>query len=99
VRRESNQHLATVGQFLSSALASICRSARVAPGIVCNTQDVRDLVTYRLAGGTDGDVPLLARGWRAKVVGQLFEDLLSGKVSIRIRDPLSEEPLAFDRIE
>lgn len=99
VRRESNQHLATVGQFLSSALASICRSARVAPGIVGTTQDVRDLVIYRLTGGKNCQAPLLARGWRAEVVGQLFEELLSGQVSIRIRDPLSDEPLAFDRVE
>lgn len=100
VRRESNQHLATVAQFLSSALASICRSARVAPSLACNAQDVRDLVSYRLAGGENGssqEPPLLARGWRAEVIGQMFDDLLKGKLAIRIKDPLSEDPLSFDR--
>jgi ribonuclease D len=39
----------------------------------------------------------LAQGWRAEVVGQLLDDLLAGKVSIRIRDPRSDQPLAFER--
>jgi ribonuclease D len=99
IRRDSNQHLATVGQFLSSALASICRSARVAPNLVCNTQDVRDLVSYRLSEEANGDPPLLAQGWRAEVVGQLFDELLRGKRAIRIRDPLSDDPLTFDLVD
>lgn len=102
VRRESNQHLATVGQFLSSALASICRSAHVAPNLACNAQDVRDLVSYRLAEGGKGETsnpPLLAQGWRAEVIGQLFDDLLKGKLAIRIQDPLSDEPLSFEKVD
>ena len=43
--------------------------------------------------------PSLAVGWRAEVVGNLFDDLLSGKVSIRVTDPLSDHPLAFEREE
>jgi ribonuclease D len=39
----------------------------------------------------------LARGWRADLVGHLIEDLLAGKKSIRIENPLSEHPLAFDK--
>jgi hypothetical protein len=30
------------------------------------------------------------------VVGHLFEDLLAGKVAIRIADPLSEHPLVLE---
>jgi ribonuclease D len=98
-RRESNSHLSLVAQFLSSALTSICRSARVATSIVGTAQDVRDLVSWRLAaekGREDSEPPILARGWRAEVVGQLLDDLLAGKMSIRIRDPRSDEPLSFE---
>ena len=42
-------------------------------------------------------IPALAQGWRAQVVGNLFDELLSGRVSIRITDPLSEHPLVFER--
>jgi len=41
-------------------------------------------------------VPPLARGWRAEFVGRLFDDLLAGKVSIRITDPRSDHPLTFE---
>jgi ribonuclease D len=97
--RETNSHLTMLGQFLSSALSSICREANVAASLVGTPSDVRDLVAFQL-GQTDeaAGPPSLARGWRAEVVGQLLDDLLEGKVSIRIRDPNSEQPLAFDRI-
>ncbi len=89
-----------LGQFLSPALSSICRSANVATSLAGTATDVRDLIAYRLGfGGADSDEPpLLASGWRADLVGHLIEDLLAGKKSIRIEDPLSEHPLAFDPV-
>jgi ribonuclease D len=39
--------------------------------------------------------PLLGRGWRAEVVGRLIDDLLAGKLAVRVQDPRSDEPLAF----
>ncbi len=99
LQREMPPQLNLLGQFLSSALTSICRSAAVAPSIVGTASDVRDLIAYHLRIGDAGDTPpILGQGWRAEVVGQLIEDLLSGQVAIRIKDPLAEEPLAFDRV-
>jgi len=71
----------------------------VAPSLVGTPNDVRDLIAYQLGeyDGPAGEKPALAEGWRAEVVGQLLDDLLDGKVSIRIRDPRSEQPLAFER--
>jgi ribonuclease D len=57
---------------------------------------VRDFVAYRLGESDTDELPGLARGWRAEVVGNLLNDLLSGQMSIRIRDPHSEEPLVFE---
>lgn len=89
-----------LGQFLSPALSSICRSANVATSLAGTATDVRDLIAYRLQfRNTDSDeLPLLATGWRAELVGHLIEDLLAGKKSIRIENPLSEHPLAFDPV-
>jgi len=90
-----------LGQFLSPALSSICRSANVATSLAGTATDVRDLIAYRLGFGGDGtgdSLPLLARGWRAELVGHLIEELLLGKKSIRIVDPLSEHPLGFDSV-
>jgi ribonuclease D len=89
-----------LGQFLAPALASICRNANVATSLVGTATDVRDLIAYRLGFGYDekDGPPLLASGWRAELVGHLIEELLAGKKSIRIADPMSEHPLAFDKI-
>lgn len=96
-RREIPSQVNVIGQFLSSALTSICRSARLAPNIVGTASDVRDLVAMRL-GYEVVAPPILAEGWRAEVVGSLIDDLLAGKTSIRIADPRSDEPLAFDPV-
>jgi ribonuclease D len=96
-RRPAPPQLTMLGQFLSSALASICHRAKLAPSIVGNPTDVRDLVAYRLGYYHDDDPPpALATGWRAEVVGSVIDDLLSGKLAVRITDPQSDEPLAFE---
>jgi ribonuclease D len=99
IRTDTNPQLSLLGQFLSSALTSICRAAEVAPSLVGTPNDVRELVNYRLNGVADseGQTPTLARGWRAEVVGRVIEDLLEGRTSIRITDPHSEHPLVFEQ--
>ena len=99
VRRESNSNLSMVSQFLASALTSICRAAQVAPSMVGTASDVRELIADRL-GQSPASIdapPVLTQGWRAEVVGNLLDELLQGKVSIRIEDPTSEQPLVFEK--
>ncbi|MBI3839495.1 MAG: HRDC domain-containing protein [Planctomycetia bacterium] len=98
-QRDAPAQLAVLGQFLSSALGSVCRRAELAPSIVGTASDVRDLVAYRLGlHQGNGEPPLLGRGWRAEIVGCLIDDLLAGKLAIRVRDPLSDEPLSFEPV-
>lgn len=96
--RDSNPQLAMVSQFLAMALGSICRKNNIAMSLAATTKDIRDFVSYRL-GDAEGEPPSLARGWRSEVVGQMLDDLLSGKVAIRIHDPKSDAPLSFERPE
>ena len=95
LRGNNNTQYTVLGQFLSAALGSICREARIAPSLACTIQDVRDLVAYHLDGGSE--LPSLAKGWRAEVVGQTFEDLLDGSLVVRVGKPRAEEPLEFQR--
>ena len=89
--------LQLLGQVLSPAIASVCRKANLATSLACTASDIRDLVAYRMGFGSaaDGEEPILARGWRAKLIGSLIDDVLHGRKSIRIEDPHSEHPLDF----
>ncbi len=97
--RSRRPRLSLVGQFLSTALGSICREARLAPSIVGTSQDVRDLIAFQLGLTTDGETPALAQGWRAEIVGSMIDDLLKGKLAVVIDDPLSAQPLSFRQVD
>ncbi|MEW4451382.1 HRDC domain-containing protein [Bremerella sp. JC817] len=94
-RGTASSQYTVLGQFLSAALGSICREARIAPSLACTIQDVRDLVAYHLDGA--GELPPLAKGWRAEVIGRTIEDLLDGTLVVKIGDPRADEPLAFEQ--
>jgi ribonuclease D len=99
-QREPPSQLNLLGQLLTPALTSICRRAEVAASMAGAASDVRELIAYRFGfGGVDAEeTPALLKGWRAELVGNLLDDLLSGKKSIRIADPEHEDPLAFDEV-
>jgi ribonuclease D len=98
-KRSVPNQVMVLGQFLTTALTSICREMQLAPSIVGTAQDVRDLVAFELGyHAKDEKPPRLAAGWRAEVIGNSLSDLLQGKVAIRIQDPLSDHPLRFDRL-
>jgi ribonuclease D len=101
-QREPPSQLNLLGQYLTPALTSICRKAEVAASMVGTASDVRELIAYRYGfnGVADSnETPALLQGWRADLVGNLLDDLLSGKKSIRIADPKNEDPLAFDEVK
>jgi ribonuclease D len=88
-----------LGQFLGTALTSICRKNEIAASLVGTVQDVRDLIAYRLDFGGPDEIPVLASGWRSEIVGNVIEQLLAGELSLRIEDPKSSAPLVFDKVE
>jgi ribonuclease D len=92
--RFDNSQFTLLGQLLSSALGSVCRNAQIAPSLVGTANDVRAFIAWRL-GESDPQYPppLLTQGWRAQVVGRVLDDLLAGKLAIRVRDPRSDTPL------
>jgi ribonuclease D len=99
--RQPEAKHSVLGQFLFAALSSVCRRAELAPTLVGTPADIRELIAYRTEGSrhTRASPPRLAQGWRAHVVGRLFDDLLAGKTSVRIEDPTSEYPLVFKPLD
>jgi ribonuclease D len=83
---------------MATAVAGMCRQMKIAPALVGTASDMRDLLAWKLGFGDEGEpVPLLATGWRREVVGDLIDDLLSGKAALRVGDLTSSDPLVIDR--
>ena len=95
-RRDVPPQINVLGQFIASALTSICRSSTARPqhGRHGQRRARPDRVSARLRHATS------RRYWPAaggpEVVGQQLDDLLFGRTSIRIVNPKSDEPLAFE---
>ena len=86
-------------QFLYMAISSVCIEAGVAPSLAATVHDVRELIAHHLHGtdaSTSDALPRLARGWRAALIGCVVEDLLAGKLAIRIDDPWSDHPITIE---
>ncbi len=98
-RKPPPPQLNLLGQFLTPAITSICNREQVAASLTGTASEVRELISYRMGFNSDSDeLPSLAQGWRAELVGNLINDLLEGRKSIRISDAKSEKPLEFDPI-
>ena len=72
----------------------------MAPSIVGNSDDVRDLLAFELEQGeqenvVDDDLPALLKGWRGHVVGQSFRELLNCGLAIRVANKFDDQPLEF----
>lgn len=88
-----NVNLGIVGQFLQTGLNLICVREKIAPGLVANAQDVRDLAG-RMLGLVSSDEPLrLDSGWRHEIAGQSFRDLVNGRTALRIAGVNRPQPL------
>jgi ribonuclease D len=91
--------LNVLGQFLATAVGGLCRQLEIAPSLVGTASDMRELLAYKLGHGQDDAPPTLTTGWRAEVVGDLIDDLLTGRASLRISDLQSRDPLVIDRTD
>jgi ribonuclease D len=87
-------------QFLSAALAYVCRTKKIAPAIVATSDDLRDFVRFRLDPQLDSTPPpSLLVGWRAGIVGKYLDELLAGELAMVLDDLQSETPIKFCRPE
>ncbi|MEM1070489.1 MAG: HRDC domain-containing protein [Planctomycetota bacterium] len=84
-----------LSQFFSTAFACISRQQKLAPSIVGNADDVRELLGYKLDRKQHDPEPALLKGWRGEIVGKTFDRLLAGELSIGIADLNDPQPLKF----
>ncbi len=93
----SKQEEHVLGKLLAIALANCCAEADVSPAIVATATDLREFVRWHLSG-QKSDEPKLATGWRYDLCGEMLENLLDGRISLRVADPSSDHPLVFESL-
>jgi len=96
--RGKSINLGLLGQHLTTALKIICDREHISAGIVGTAQDLRELAAWHLGMTHGEDQPLLASGWRAEIIGKTLEDIINGRVAIRVNNPKSANPLDLYRI-
>ncbi len=79
--------------FLESILASACAPRQIDPDLVASTAQIRALIDWNDGGRPQTSKPALLRGWRGELCGDALLRALEGRVSLRISDPRSPNPL------
>jgi ribonuclease D len=95
-RPEDRPGASTVANLLSAALAQLCIQNKVACSLVANVSDLKHLIRWYLDGRPDHDRPVLLRGWRDELCGELLLEVLEGRRTFRVIDPASEFPVALE---
>lgn len=88
-----------LSQFLSTSMACISRQNKLAPSIVGNADDVKEVLGYELDRKEHDQVPALLTGWRGEIIGKTFRRLLSGEAAIRVANVRKEQPLEFVELD
>ncbi|QDT03300.1 Ribonuclease D [Rubripirellula lacrimiformis] len=88
-----------LSQFLSTSIACISRQHKLAPSIVGNAEDVRELLGYELDRRDKDAEPSLLKGWRGEIVGKTFRRILAGELAIRVADVKESQPLEFIEVD
>jgi ribonuclease D len=97
-RHEEPPGLSTVTNLLSAALAQCCVQNQVAGSLVANVADLKDLVRWHKDGRDLSHPPALLQGWRGELCGTLLLDVLEGRLALRVVDPVSEFPVALEKL-
>jgi ribonuclease D len=86
-----------LGQFLTTSLNLVCHEKKIAPGLIATAQEIRNLAAWKMGQPVDDAQPALLSGWRAPLVSELFDDVLSGRAVLRVTDPTSPNPVQLER--
>jgi len=95
--RQSYPQYAVMVQFLYTAFNMTCKKNGFSTQLVGTHLDVRELVAHLYKTLPEGIVPRLTRGWRSQLVGMLLEDLVNGKLCMRLNRNDPDEPIEFIR--
>lgn len=93
-----NPNIGILGQFLTTSLTLICHERRIAPSLVATAQDLRQLAAWKMGLiNRQDEKPFLMRGWRREFLADLIEDVIKGRLALRVHNPKSAAPVQLVR--
>ncbi len=95
-RHDDGPGLTMIVSLLAAALANCCAQQKVSTGLLGSTNDLKELIRWSLQDRPESSRPHLASGWRNGVCGETLLDVLSGRRTLRVTDPLSDVPVAVE---
>jgi ribonuclease D len=96
---KTTQHDDVLTKLTSLVLADRCAQMNIALSLVGTTSDVQDFVHWHVTERRRPPAPELMQGWRATVCGDLLHEILDGRVTFRVHNPKSGNPLRYERNE
>ena len=97
ITSSTSPSIGILGQFLTTSLNLVCHEQKIAPGLVATTQDIRNLAAWKMGLPVDETLPSLLQGWRKDFLSGLFDDVINGRVVLRVQNPKSANPVRLVR--
>lgn len=83
-------------KLVATVIADYSRRCDIAVQMLGTSKDIRSLVLTHTRGSTDVKPGLMQRGWRREAIGDLIDDVLAGRCSLRIVDDGNGPALSVD---
>jgi len=98
-KRRNRPDVEPMTRLLAMALANRCSELSISMSLVGTTTDLEALIHWHIFDKRKSATPKLMDGWREEVCGDLLIDLLDGRISLRVVDPVSDTPLRFETVD
>lgn len=85
-----------LAKILGLALANRCEQLGMSTSLVGTMSDLKHLIRWYVFEHDDEGEPNLLEGWRGEVFGQELKDVLDGKITLRVTNPKSPNPIRFE---
>jgi ribonuclease D len=94
-REQDPSQVALIVNVLQAVLADVCVRKQLAPNLVTNTNDIKQLIRSRLTNSPLPEDLLLTQGWRAQHLLPELLAILDGQKALRIANLRAPAPLAY----
>jgi ribonuclease D len=95
-RDQDPPQVVLVANVLIATLGDLCARFHLAPGLVANSQEIKQLVRARFHGQEPADDLLITKGWRSAHILPDLLALLEGRRSLLINDLRADAPFAYE---